>query len=148
LPHILGALSLISIVVILIIVKLRLCPECSVKLNYKKAKMAKLEKKEEKLKRKMEASGELSSEKKLRIEYVEADESEDGTAELVTKEETSLKLVIGKEAFEEERVLYEQGKSMIYIESSRYHWTKPIQLQEGPKSKEEEMDDFLADLFQ
>jgi hypothetical protein len=110
--------------------------------------MAKLEKKEEKLKRKMEASGELSSEKKLRIEYVEADESEDGTAELVTKEESSLKLVIGKEAFEEERVLNEQGKSMIYIESSRYHWTKPIQLQEGPKSKEEEMDDFLADLFQ
>ncbi|KAJ2997157.1 hypothetical protein HDV02_005836 [Globomyces sp. JEL0801] len=107
------------------LVKIRLCPKCSVQLNYKKMKEEKVRAKmEKKLKRKesqKDCESDMSNLKRQKV-----NETSDKEAELDVEE-------IIENPVEHQNI-----------------WSKPIVLSTeelGAKSKEEEMDEFLSDLL-
>ena len=109
------------------LIKCRLCPDCSYKLNYhhKKKELTKKRKKNKKKKKRKKRSRSSSSSS-------ESDSSDDDTRRRKRKKEDH-----ANDAEEKEKELSKQEKDV---------WTKP-QEKEDEKTREDEFDDFLDDLF-
>jgi protein FRA10AC1 len=123
------------------LVKVRLCPECGVKLNYKKNKerkeLEKLKRKEPEVISDEDIENNINPEKRLHLEI---------DPDIADQDDNLLNIETAKKM--EEELVYQRGLIFFDIESSRNHWTKPVQIDDTPKTKEDEIDDFLADLFQ
>jgi len=121
------------------LVKLRLCPDCSYKLNYhkkhKKAKKKKSKKKVSKERRREKKERKKSSKKKKKRNY-STSSSESGSDESASSddEEQSKNSSTSKEKDEDE----EEDVSNI--------WKKPVK-EDVEKTREEEFDEYLDDLF-
>ncbi|KAJ8662046.1 hypothetical protein O0I10_002378 [Lichtheimia ornata] len=106
------------------LVKVRLCPDCSYKLNYKQEKRAAKEnKKRRRRSRSTSTTQDDQSKSKRRRRHSHEDEDED--------EE------------DQKRATSEEPEK----EDERSIWSKPIE-QKQEKSKEEEFEDYFADLLQ
>merc|ERR1719447_2532406 len=109
------------------LIKCRLCPDCSYKLNYhhKKKELTKKRKKNKKKKKRKKRSRSSSSSS-------ESDSSDDDSRRRKRKKEDH-----ANDAEEKEKELSQQEKDV---------WTKP-QEKEDEKTREDEFDDFMDDLF-
>ena len=107
------------------LVKIRLCSECSYKLNYKKIKAEKKSRKKRKAENDLE---EHRADKKLLVT------SSSIVEEKIAEEESKNDLQVSNDDGEDE-----QDDNI---------WTMPLKLEHNEeKSKEQEMDEFLVDLF-
>ncbi|KAJ3038896.1 hypothetical protein HDV00_012818 [Rhizophlyctis rosea] len=131
------------------LVKLRLCPECSVKLNWRKIKEQ--EEREEKEKRRKR-----KNEKERRIKRRRGEEEEDGEGEGRDRERRSKKekrksreeSVSGSDERQEEQdEEVEDEETRRQREESRI-WGAPLPEVEPEKSHAEELDDYFDGLFQ
>lgn len=113
------------------LVKIRLCPDCSYKLNYKKLKAEKKQRKRQRATEEDEASEENGKEeKKICVESLGREQAMEGDSPPVDKDK--------KSSDDAE----ENAPEELNI------WAAPLKLIEGEaKSKEQEMDEYLQDLF-
>lgn len=102
------------------LVKVRLCPDCSYKLNYKQEKRAAKENKKRRRSRSRSTTQEDRPKSKRRRRHSNEDDEED-----------------------QKRSTSEEPEK----EDERSIWSKPIE-QKQEKSKEEEFEDYFADLLQ
>jgi protein FRA10AC1 len=115
------------------LVKIRLCPDCSYKLHYKQMK----EEKKMKKKRKQEAELDKDTAKKSRLGEDEGDEGPSGIDQVEKEADNEADNEANNEAEKDE----EEEEKEVNI------WAQTDQVGEKEKTKEEEMEDYLASMF-
>lgn len=144
------------------LVKLKLCPKCSYKLNYKKIKQIKKEEREERKRKKKQKNKKHERSKKRKRNDSDSEEdsnkeeindNEDGEQSTLksTKEKYIEKLLEEQEKEKkklEERESPEKEENENFERKASEIWKASLPKEESvEKSKEEEYDDYFADLF-